>query len=107
MVAGQKSRIITEAVPVSIKQPFFNMNQAWIIKGCVCKWSSFYVNRFIQPKGGHFDDYVGGVGVFTNATIMEWLHLTDKDMAEYHRKYNTGATSRTPVKKGRQTTVKK
>jgi len=105
MAAGQKSRLITESVPVNINQPFFNLNQAWIAKGCVCAWNTFYCNRYIQPKGGHYDDYVGGVGVFTNKTIMEWLPLADKDMEAYNRKYRTGATPRNKIKKGRRLTA--
>jgi len=98
--AEQKSRIVTGNVPVSISQPFFNLNQAWIVKGCVCAWNTFYCNRYIQPKGGLFDDYIGGVGVFTNETIMEWLPLTDRDMETYNRKYCTGAKSRNRIKEG-------
>jgi hypothetical protein len=86
---------------VNIEQPFFNLEQAWIIKGCVCAWNTFCRNRFIQPKGGFFDGYVGGRGVFKNETIREWLPLMDEDMEDYNRKYKTGAKSHNRIKKGR------
>jgi hypothetical protein len=85
--------------PVNLTQPFYNLRQAWILKGCVCAWNTFEQNRFIQPKGGHFDGTVGGRGIFTNETIMEWLPLMDQDMEIYNRRYKTGAISRNTVKK--------
>jgi hypothetical protein len=91
---GQSMKIDADSFPVRIDQPFFTMKQAWIIKGCVCAWGSFRRYRYIQPKGGLFDGEIGGVGVFTNETVMEWLHLMDKDMDVYNRKYKTGAKPR-------------
>jgi hypothetical protein len=84
-----------------INQPYFNLLQEWIIKGCVCAWNNFKRNRFIQPKGGFFDGYIGGKGVFTNETIREWLPLMDEDMEAYHQKYCTGAKPKSRIKKGR------
>ena len=78
----------------NINQPFFNLRQAWIIKGCSCAWNTFCRDRYIQPKGGFFDGKVGGRNVFTNKTILEWLPLMDKDMEAYNRKYKTGAKAR-------------
>jgi hypothetical protein len=95
----------TENIPVNINQPLFNLRQAWIIKGCVCAWNTFKHTRYIQPKGGIEDGKFGGIKVFTNETIMEWLSLMDKDLEAYHRKHKTGAkpNSNTPKK---QKTVK-
>ena len=96
------SRTIPEMeYPVRIDQPLFNLKQAWILKGCVCAWITFQHSRFIQPKGGFPDGYVGGRGVFTNETIREWLPLMDQDMEAYHRKYKTGATPISKIKKGK------
>lgn len=92
---------------VKIDQPFFNLRQAWIIKGAVCAWGSFQRNRYIQPKGGHFDGFIGGRGVFTNETIREWLPLMDEDMEAYNRKYKTGAAPRSRIREGRSLNVSK
>jgi hypothetical protein len=91
-----------ESVPVSINQPFFTMYQAWVIKGCVCAWNSFSRYRYIQPKGGFFDGRIGGRGVFTNETIMEWLPLMDADMDAYNDKHMTGAKPRNAPKRRRR-----
>lgn len=86
-------KIPIEDMP-NINQPFFNLRQAWIIKGMCCAWGNFSRYRYIQPLGGLYEGRMGGKGVFTNATIKEWLTLTDEDMAEYHRKHKTGAKPR-------------
>ena len=86
--------------PVRIEQPFFNLKQAWILKGCLCPWECFRRYPFVQPKGGLYDGYVAGKGVFTNETIMEWLPLLDEHMEAYNRKYKTGAKARSKIKKG-------
>jgi len=88
--------------PVRIDQPFFNLKQAWKIKGCLCPWEGFRRYRFIQPRGGFPDGYFGGKGVFKNETIMEWLPLLDEDMEQYNRRYRTGARARAKIKKGRK-----
>jgi hypothetical protein len=98
-VAAQKILEKPESALVNINQPFFNLWQAWIIKGAVCAWNTFCQTRYIQPKGGFYDDTVGGVGVFYNETIREWLFLSDKDMEAYNRKYKTGAKPRTKAVK--------
>ena len=85
---------------VRIIQPFFTLRQAWVIKGCVCAWNTFRVTRFIQPKGGLYDGYVGGRGVFTNETIREWVVLMDHQMDAYNRKYKTGAKPKNRIKVG-------
>jgi len=92
----------TETIPVNINQPFFNLRQAWIIKGAVCAWNTFKQVRYIQPKGGFYDDYIGGKGIFYNETIREWLPLTDEDMEAYNKKYKTGAKPRNEIKVGRK-----
>lgn len=87
---------------VDINQPFFTLEQAWVIKGAVCAWNTFRQNHFIHPKGGFFDGYVGGVGVFTNETIREWLPLMDDAMEAYNLKWKTGAKPKIRIKIGRQ-----
>jgi hypothetical protein len=103
MATAQKVKPEVE-FPVRIDQPFFNLKQAWIIKGCVCAWNTFKQSRFIQPKGGFFDCYVGGRGAFKNETIMEWLPLTDHGMEAYNKKYTTGAEPLSIIKKGKSET---
>ena len=83
-----------------MSQPFYNLRQAWVIKGAACPWESFRRYRFIQPKGGFYDGYICGKGVFTNETILEWLPLVDSDMEVYNRKYKTGAKPRSRIKAG-------
>jgi len=91
-----------EEIPVRIDQPFFNLRQAWQIKGACCAWNTFEQNYYIQPKGGFPDGYIGGRGVFKKETIDEWLPLLDEDMEAYHKKYGTGARPRNRIKKGRR-----
>jgi len=90
-----------ENIPVRIDQPFFTLYQAWLIKGAIGKWDGFRRYRYIQPKGGLYDDTIAGKGVFTNATIKEWLLITDKDVEAYNRKHNTGAICRWIKGKGK------
>jgi len=90
----------TDNYQVRIDQPFFNLKQAWKIKGGLCPWESFCRYRYIQPKGGFYEGYFGGKGVFSNETVMEWLPLLDEDMEVYNRKYKTGAKARSKIKKG-------
>jgi len=66
----------------------------------LCPWECFRRYPFVQPKGGLYDGYVAGKGVFTNETIMEWLPLLDEHMEAYNRKYKTGAKARSKIKKG-------
>jgi hypothetical protein len=84
-----------------IDQPFFNLWQAWAIKGGVCPWEGFRRYPYIQPKGGHYDGFIAGKGVFKNETIREWMSLMDEDMEAYNRKYKTGAKPRSKIKSGR------
>jgi len=100
MAAVTKTRIKPEAeYPVSFTQPFYTLKQAWIIKGCCCAWNTFEQNNYFQPKGGFPDGTIGGVRVFDNKTILEWLYLTDQQMEAYHRKYKTGASAKNTIKK--------
>ena len=91
-----------ENIPVRIDQPFFNLRQAWIIKGCLCPWECLRRYRYIQPRGGLYEGYSGGKGVFTNETVMEWLPLLDEHMEAYNRKYQSGAKARSKIKAGRK-----
>lgn len=56
-------------------------------------FSTFKSNRWYQPKGGIPDAVVQGRHVWSRETVAEWLTCTDKDLAEYHQKYLTGAKS--------------
>ena len=100
-----KAKTKPETVLVSMHQPFYNLYQAWLLKGGVCPWESFRRYPYIQPKGGHYDDYIGGKGIFTNETVMEWLLLVDYEMEAYNRKYKTGAKARSKIKRGRRLTA--
>ena len=101
-IMEQRKNDNADNYPVRIDQPFFNLKQAWRIKGCACAWNTFERTRFIQPRGGIFDEYVAGRGVFTNETIHEWLYLADREMESYNRKYQTGAKPKNKIKKGRR-----
>ena len=76
---GKKKKVDNaDNYQVRIDQPFFNLKQAWIIKGCCCTWLTFKTNRFIQPKGGFYDGFQGGKGVFTNEIIISFGGLYDR-----------------------------
>ena len=98
----QKKNDNADNYPVRVDQPFFNLKQAWLIKGCLCQWEGFRRYRYIQSKGGFYEGFFAGTGVFTNETIMEWLPLMDEDMEAYNRKYRTGANPRSKIKKVRR-----
>jgi len=102
MAARQKMKVdaSVEIAPISIDQPLFTLYQAWYIKGCLCAWGSFRRNRFLQPKGGLYDGFSGGKGVFKRTTIHEWIVLMDEDLEAYHRKYGTGAKPYGKIRKG-------
>lgn len=59
-------------------------------------FSTFKNNRWYQPKGGIPDAVVQGRHVWSRETVAEWLTYTDKNLAEYHKKYCTGAKSPHP-----------
>jgi hypothetical protein len=99
--AQVKEKTEESGIPVRADQPFFTLYQAWLIKGAIGKWQGFRRYRYIQPKGGLYDDKIGGKGVFTRETVMEWITLTDKDMEAYNRKYRTGAKCRWIKRKGK------
>jgi len=96
-MAAKKQQV--EDVPVGRDQPFYTLRQAWILKGRCCAWNTFEQSSFLQPKGGFPDGTVGGVRVFDNKTVSEWLYLTDQELEAYHRKYKTGARAKNEVKK--------
>jgi hypothetical protein len=82
---------------IDLKMQLYNLRQAWETKGG-CSWNTFRNKRYFQPKGGHYDGYFGGRGVFFRETIHEWLPLVDGDLPEYHQKYRTGATCPNKIK---------
>jgi hypothetical protein len=85
---------------IELKQQFYNLRDAWAVKGG-CAWNTFRCSRFLQPKGGHYDGYYGGRGVFSAETIREWLPLADSDLEAYHDKYLTGAKPANRIKTAR------
>jgi hypothetical protein len=101
MTATEKPKKEPDYIPVRNDQPFFTLRQAWILKGALYPSESFCRYPYIQPLGGLYNGFVGGKGVFTNETVMEWLTLLDEDMEAYNRKYKTGAKARAMIKKGR------
>ncbi|MDR1955808.1 MAG: hypothetical protein LBQ30_03035 [Treponema sp.] len=82
---------------IELKQQFYNSKQAWELKGG-CSWNTFKNIRYFQPKGGHYDGYFGGRGIFFRETVAEWLPLVDADLPEYHKKYKTGAKPQNRIK---------
>jgi hypothetical protein len=71
-------------------QAWYSLREAWAVKGG-CSYETFRTRRWYQPNGGRFDGRVGGKGVFSAATVREWLPLTDADLPEYHLQKLTGA----------------
>ena len=88
--AEPEKKEIAVSVHIELKKQFYTVRDAWELKGG-CAWNTFRGRRFLQPKGGHFDGYYAGKGIFTAETIREWLPLTDKELLAYHHKYLTGA----------------
>lgn len=82
---------------IDLKLQFYSLRQAWEIKGG-CAWNTFRNKRYFQPKGGHYDGYFGGRGIFFRETIHEWLPLVDAELPAYHTKYRTGATCPNKIK---------
>lgn len=80
--------LISGAIPT--ERSWYNLRQAWELKGG-CAYETMRQKRWLQPKGGRVDAYVGGVGVYKRETIVEWLSVTDEMQAAYHAKYQTGA----------------
>lgn len=69
---------------------WYNIRAAHAAKGG-CAYETMRCRRWLQPKGGRFDAYIGGVGVWSTETIEEWLKVTDEGLDAYHKKYMTGA----------------
>ena len=69
---------------------WLNDRQCWELKGGMA-FNTFRNKRFYQVKGGIPDAYVGGRKVWNKESVLEWLHVTDDQLEEYHRKYKTGA----------------
>jgi hypothetical protein len=95
-VEGLKQQA-TERSGIELTQQFYNLRQAWELKGG-CAWGTFRTLRYYQPKGGHYDGYFGGRGIFFRETIQEWLPLVDGDLPEYHARYLTGAKPKNRIK---------
>ena len=66
-----------------------SIRMASVIKGG-CALNTLLARRYLQPNAGRYDAYVGGVGVFSRTTIIEWLAVTDADLEAYHRAKRTG-----------------
>jgi hypothetical protein len=66
-----------------------SLKTAWEIKGG-CALRTLRDKRALQPKGGRYDSYVSGVGVWSRETIAEWLSITDDRLEAYNQKYRTG-----------------
>lgn len=77
----------------NLSQQFYNDEQCWALKGGFAL-TTYRSNRYYQCKGGIPDCYVGGRKVWTRESVMEWLHLTDEQLDEYHKKYKTGASKK-------------
>lgn len=71
-------------------QAWYNLKEAWAAKGG-CAYQTMRSKRWLQPKGGIPEAYVGGKGVWSLETISEWLCVTDDHLADYHKKHLTGA----------------
>ena len=69
---------------------WYNDQQCWELKGGM-SLSTYRTNRFFQCKGGIPDGKVGGRKVWSRASVMEWVNLTDAELEDYHKKYRTGA----------------
>jgi hypothetical protein len=87
---SEDGKMTAKTMSLELRQQFYSLKQAWEIKGG-CAWGTFRSSRYLQPKGGHYDGYFGGKGVFFFDTIQEWLPLTDAELVAYHERYLTGA----------------
>jgi hypothetical protein len=66
-----------------------SLKKAWMLKGG-CAYETMRTRRYLQPNGGKVESYIGGVGVFSRETILEWLEVTDDKLEAYHNKRQTG-----------------
>lgn len=78
-----------------------SLRMAWELKQG-CAYETMRTRRRLQPMGGRYDAYLGGVGVFSRETIVEWLTITDGDLDAYHLKHETGCASAPVTKSGRR-----
>lgn len=76
-----------------LNQEWYNDEQCWKLKGGMAL-STYRSNRFYQIKGGIPDSYVGGRKVWSKASLIEWIPLSDNELPDYHTKYRTGAKKR-------------
>jgi hypothetical protein len=100
MTEEKKEGMPAAGTPAGMSRQFYNLRDSWLLKGG-CAWNTFKNRRFLQPKGGHYDAYYGGRGVFKAETIREWLPLEDEELPAYHAKYLTGAQPAARIRKAR------
>lgn len=78
----------------SLTKEWYTDEDCWRLKGGG-SLATYRSNRYHQCKGGVPDGYVGGRKVWSKASVMEWLPLTDGEQLDaYHAKYRTGASRR-------------
>ena len=87
-IEGKLDAIICGTSKVIIPE-WCSLKKAWELKqGCAYK--TMRSRRYLQPKGGFYDAYVGGVGVYSRKTIEEWLLVDDSQLQAYHDRNQTG-----------------
>jgi hypothetical protein len=87
-------QLLEQALEGRPKQAFYTLSQAWRLKHAAVieegapSLDTFKKSRAYQPKGGVPDGWVSNKKVWTDATIEEWLTVTDDGLTEYLKKYN-------------------
>jgi hypothetical protein len=69
---------------------WYDLKTCFSLRG-VGSFLTFKNNRWYQPKGGIPDEIIQGRHAWSRETVAEWLTYTDKTLADYHKKYCTGA----------------
>lgn len=87
---SELTAILEKTNTAELSQEWYNDEQCWRLKGGMAL-NTFRNNRYYQVKGGVPDAKVGGRKVWSRESVIEWLKLTDDQMAAYHKKYMTGA----------------
>lgn len=89
--------LVSRALEGRARQAFYTLPQAWRLKhaavveeGAV-SLETFKKNRALQPRGGVPDGWVSNRKVWTEASIEEWLAVTDDGLAAYLAKHNPAA----------------
>ena len=83
VIASQDSRLSAQ---------WYDLETCYKLRGGGA-FSTMKNNRWYQPKGAIPDAYIQGRKVWSRETVAEWLEQTDKTLADYHKKYCTGASS--------------